>query len=158
MTITREALAQAATTGQALSHLTAGQAWAAHKLAVPPERLQAPLTHHITLLLASIEQEARDAFLGGVKPNDTDEMISRAYDEQYPPFLRQPILETLREGMDTFFPGLKPAGYDDSGEVVYALADLANALEVGEDELLQHAEQRGLTDQIQRTPAPHRVH
>lgn len=132
MTITREALTQAAVTGQALSHLTAGQVWAAHKLAVPPERLQAPLTRHITLLLASIEQEARDAFFGGITPNDTDEMISRAYDKQHPPFLRLPILETLREGMDTFFPGLKPTGYDDSGEAVYALADIAHALEVSE--------------------------
>jgi hypothetical protein len=158
MTITREALAQAATTGQALDHLTAGQAWAAHKLAVPPERLQAPLTHHITLLLASIEQEARDAFFGGMTPNDTDAMIARAYDEQHPPFLRLPILETLREGMNEHFPDLKPAGYDDSGEAVYALADIANALEVSEAELLQHAKQRGLTDRIQRTPAPHRIH
>lgn len=158
MTITREALAHAATTGQALSHLTAGQVWAAHKLAVPPERLQAPLTHHITLLLASIEQEARDAFFGGVAPNDADEMISRAYDEQHPPFLRLPILETLREGFNEHFPELKPTGYDDQGQAVYALADIAQALDVPEDELLDHAEQRGMLDQIKQTPAPHRVH
>lgn len=158
MTITREALTQAAATGQALSHLTAGQAWAAHKLCVPPERLQAPLTRHIALLLASIEQEARDAFFGGVTPNDTDEMISRAYDQQHPPFLRLPILETLREGFNEHFPELKPAGYDDSGEAVYALADIAHALEVSEAELLQHAEQRGLADRIQCQPAPRRIH
>lgn len=157
MTITREALTQAAVTGQALSHLTAGQVWAAHKLAVPPERLQAPLTRHITLLLASIEQEARDAFFGGITPNDTDAMISRAYDQQHPPFLRLPILETLREGFNEHFPELKPTGYDDQGEPVYSLADIAHALEVSEAELLQHADQRGLTDRIQRQTV-HRIH
>lgn len=158
MTITREALAQAATNGEALSHLTAGQVWAAHKLCVPPERLQKPLASHIASLLDNVERKARREFFGGVTTNDTDEMISRAYDQQHPPFLRLPILETLKEGMDTFFPALKPAGYDDNGEAVYALADLAHALEVSEAELLQHAEQRGLTDRIQRTPAPHRIH
>ena len=158
MTITREALTQAAATGQALSHLTAGQVWAAHKLCVPPERLQKPLASHIAALLDNVERKARREFFGGMTPNDTDEMISRAYDQTHPPFLRQPILEALREGMDTFFPGLKPAGYDDSGEAVYALADIAHALEVSEAELLQHAEQRGITDRIQRTPAPHRIH
>ncbi|HDZ49285.1 hypothetical protein LCGC14_0185210 [marine sediment metagenome] len=156
MAITREALAQAATNGQALSHLTAGQAWAAHKLCVPPERLQKPLASHIGALLDNVERKARREFFGGVKPNDTDAMISRAYDQQQPPFLRLPILETLKEGMDTFFPGLKPAGYD-SGEAVYALADLAHALEVSEAELLQHAEQRGLTGRIQRQTV-HRIH
>lgn len=158
MTITREALAQAATNGEALSHLTAGQAWAAHKLCVPPERLQKPLASHIAVLLENVERKARREFFGGVKPNDTDEMIGRAYDQQHPPFLRLPILETLKEGMDKFFPGLKPVGYDDNGEAVYALADLARALEVSEAELLQHADQRGLTDRIQRTQAPHRIH
>lgn len=59
--------------------------------------------------------------------------------------------------MDTFFPGLKPAGYDDSGEAVYALADIAHALEVSEAELLQHADQRGLTDRIQ-CQTVHRIH
>lgn len=157
MTITREALNQAAVTGQPLSHLTAGQAWAAHKLCVPPERLQKPLASHIAALLDNVERKASREFFGGVTPNDADEMISRAHDEQHPPFLRLPILETLKEGMDTFFPGLKPAGYDDSGEAVYALADLAHALEVSEAELLQHAEQRGLTDRIQRQSV-HRIH
>lgn len=156
--INHDAIKQAATTGQALSHLTAGQVWAAHKLDMPPERLQAPLTRHTTLLLAITEQEARDAFFGGVVPNDTDAMIARAYDEQHPPFLRLPILETLREGMATFFPDLKTAGYNDNGDAVYALADLAHALGVSEAELMQQAEQRGLTDRIQRTPAPHRIH
>lgn len=158
MTITREALAQAATNGQALSHLTAGQVWAANKLCVPPERLQKPLASHIAALLDNVERKARREFFGGVEHNDTDAMIARAYDEQHPPFLRLPILETLREGFSEHFPALKPAGYDDSGEAVYALADLAHALEVSEAELLQHAEQRGLTDRIQRTPAPHRIH
>lgn len=146
MTITREALAKAATTGQPLDHLTAGQVWAAHKLYVPPERLQKPLASHITALLDNVERKARRKFFGGVEHNDTDVMISHAYDKQHPPFLRLPILETLKEGMDTFFPGLKPAGYDDSGEAVYALADLAHALEVSEADLVDHAEQRGLTD------------
>lgn len=157
MTITREALTQAATHGQPLDHLTAGQVWAAHKLCVPPERLQKPLASHIAALLDNVERKARREFFGGVTPNDTDAMISRTYDKQHPPFLRQPILETLREGMDTFFPGLKPAGYDDSGEAVYALADIAHALEVSDAELLQHAEQRGLADRIQGTPV-HRIH
>ncbi|MDP3535710.1 MAG: hypothetical protein Q8S08_10010 [Halomonas sp.] len=50
------------------------------------------------------------------------------------------------------------AGYDDSGEAVYALADIAHALEVSEAELLQHAEQRSMTEQLRATPAPHRIH
>ena len=157
MIITREALTQAAATGQALSHLTAGQVWAAHKLCVPPERLQKPLASHIAALLENVERKARREFFGGVEHNETDAMISRAYDQQHPPFLRLPILETLKEGMDTFFPGLKPAGYDDSGEAVYALADLAHALKVSEAELLEHADHRGLTDRIQREPI-HRIH
>ncbi|MDR5900442.1 hypothetical protein QC823_15875 [Halomonas vilamensis] len=84
-------------------------------------------------------------------------MIGRAYDEQHPPFLRQPTLDTLREGMDKLFPGLKPAGVDDNGEKVYALADIAHALEVSEAELLEHAEQRGMTSQLQRQSV-HRIH
>jgi len=157
MTITREALTQAATTGQPLDHLTAGQVWAAHKLCVPPERLQKPLASHIAALLDNVERKARREFFGSVIPDDTDAMISRAYNKQHPPFLRLPILEILKEGMDTFFPGLKPAGYDDSGEAVYALADIAHALEVSEAELLQHADQRGLTDRIQ-CQTVHRIH
>ncbi|MGP9629222.1 hypothetical protein ACT3TA_07255 [Halomonas sp. AOP42-C1-46] len=158
MTITREALTQAAVTGQALSHLTAGQVWAAHKLCVPPERLQKPLASHIAALLDNVERKARREFFGGVTPDDTDAMISRAYDQQHPLFLRLPILETLREGMNEHFPDLKPAGYDDQGQAVYALADIAQALDVPEDELLDHAEKQGMLDQIKQTPATHRVH
>jgi hypothetical protein len=158
MTITRESLTQAATHGQPLDHLTAGQVWAAHKLAIPPERLQRPLASHIGTLLENVERKARRHFFEGVERGDTDTMIARAYDEQHPPFLRLPILETLREGMSEHFPDLKPAGYDDQGQAVYALADIAQALEVSEAELLRHAEQRGLTDRIQRTQAPHRIH
>ncbi|PJX15629.1 hypothetical protein CWI66_00625 [Halomonas sp. 141] len=158
MTITRESLSQAATHGQPLDHLTAGQVWAAHKLAIPPERLQRPLASHIAALLDNVERKARREFFGGVTPNDTDTMINRAYDEQHPPFLRLPILETLREGMSELFPGLRPAGYDDQGNPAYNLADIAQALDVPEDELLDHAEQRGMLDQIKTTPAPHRVH
>lgn len=157
MTITRETLTRAAETGAGLDHLTAGQAWAANKLSVPPARLKRPLASHIAVLLDNIERKARDAFFGGVERSDTDAMIARAYDEQHPPFLRQPILDALREGMGRCFPGLKPAGVDDNGESVYALADIAHALEVSEDELLQHAEQRGLTDRIQRQSV-HRIH
>ena len=158
MTITRESLTQAAATGQALNHLTAGQVWAAHKLCVPPERLQKPLASHIGTLLENVERKARALFFGGVERSDTDTMIARAYDEQHPPFLRLPILETLREGMSEHFPDLKPVGYDDQGNPVYSLADIAQALDVPEDELLDHAEQRGMLDQIKTTPAPHRVH
>ncbi|AYF33628.1 MAG: hypothetical protein VYB20_13115 [Pseudomonadota bacterium] len=158
MTITRESLTQAATHGQPLDHLTAGQVWAAHKLAIPPERLQRPLASHIGILLENVERKARRHFFGGVERSDTDTMIARAYDEQHPPFLRLPILEVLRQGMDEHFPDLKPAGYDDQGQAVYALADIAQALDVPEDELLDHAEQQGMLDQIKQTPAPHRVH
>lgn len=158
MTITRESLTRAATNGQPLDHLTAGQVWAAHKLAIPPERLQRPLASHIGILLENVERKARRAFFGGVEHGDVDKMIARSHDEQHPPFLRLPILETLREGLNEHFPDLKPAGYDDEGQPVYALADIAQALDVPEDELLDHAEQRGMLDQIQQTPAPHRVH
>ncbi|MDR5900441.1 hypothetical protein QC823_15870 [Halomonas vilamensis] len=66
MTITREALTHAAETGAGLDHLTAGQVWAAHKLCVPPTRLQKPLASHIATLLDNVERKARDAFFGGV--------------------------------------------------------------------------------------------
>ncbi|RUR27319.1 hypothetical protein ELY33_15575 [Vreelandella andesensis] len=158
MIITRESLTQAANSGQPLDHLTAGQTWAAHTLCVPPERLQKPLASHIAALLDSVERKARREFFGGIERGDTDAMVARAYDEQHPPFLRLPILETLREGMNEHFPELKPAGYNDQGQPVYALADIAQALDTSEDELLEHAEQRGMLDQLRKTPAPHRVH
>lgn len=93
MTITREALAQAATNGQALNHLTAGQVWAAHKLCVPPERLQKPLASHIAALLDNVERKARREFFGGVKPNNTDEIFSRTYGQ--PPFFASANLGSL---------------------------------------------------------------
>lgn len=94
MTITREALTQAAAIGQALSHLNAGQVWAAHKLCVPPERLQKPLASHIAALLDNVERKARREFFGGVTPNDTDEILSRTYGQQ-PTFFASANLGSL---------------------------------------------------------------
>ncbi|MBZ9568504.1 hypothetical protein [Modicisalibacter tunisiensis] len=151
-TITRDSLAQAAQEGTGIAHLSPGQAWAAHHLAMPPERLEKPLAPHITELLESVERLAQRRFFGDVAPGDAEAMIHRAHDEDHPMFLRLPILETLREGMSEHFPDLKPAGYDDQGNPVYSLADLAEALGASEEDLLAHAEEAGFADQLRTTP------
>lgn len=155
-TITRHKLAQAAQEGVGIAHLTPGQAWAAWKVEIPPERLEKPLASHIAILLESVEQKARRLFFD-VAPNDVEAMISAAYDEQHPMFLRGPILETLREGMDEFFPSLKPCGVDDEGNAAYRLTDIAEALGATEEELLSHAEEKGLTDKL-RTGSVNPLH
>ncbi|WP_081135489.1 hypothetical protein [Halomonas sp. BC2] len=152
MTITRESLNQAATHGQPLDHLTAGQVWAAHKLAIPPERLQRPLASHIGTLLESVERKAQRRFFGDVAPGDAEAMIHRAHDEDHPMFLRLPILETLREGMNELFPDLKPSGVDEEGRQLFNLADLAEALGASEEDLLAHAEEAGFAVQLRTTP------
>lgn len=149
--ITREAIQQAASQGHGIGHLTPGQTWAAHRLAIPSERLQRPLAGHIAILLANTERVARERFFGGVQPGDTDEMIRRAHDDQHPPFLTHPLRETLSEGLAEHFPDLKPGGVDDDGNVVYRLADIAQALGVTEEELHREAERRGIADKIQST-------
>lgn len=79
-------------------------------------------------------------------------MINRAHDEDRQMFLRGPILEALREGMEEFFPGLKPSGVDEEGRPVFKLADLAHALDTSEEALLAHAEKVGIADQLRTTP------
>jgi|SRR5690554_5154832 len=158
MTITRDTLTQAAQEGTSIAHLSPGQAWAAHHLAVPPEHLEKPLAPHIAVLLDSIEQKERRAFFGSIShPDDAEGMIQAAYDEQHPMFLRGPILETLREGMSEFFPGLKPSGVDDEGNPLFSLADIAQELGASEEDLLAHAEAMGLTNQL-RTDPPKPLH
>ena len=158
MTITRDTLTQAAQEGTGIAHLSPGQAWAAHHLAIPPERLEKPLAPHIAVLLDSIEQKERRAFFGSIShPDDAEGMIQAAYDEQHPMFLRGPILEILREGMSEFFPGLKPCGVDNEGDAAYRLSDIAEALGASEEDLLTHAEAMGFTDQL-RTDPPKPLH
>ena len=85
-TITRDSLAQAAQEGTGIAHLSPGQAWAAHRLAMPPERLEKPLAPHITELLESVERLAQRRFFGDVAPGDAEAMIHRAHDEDHPMF------------------------------------------------------------------------
>ncbi|MDZ7852333.1 MAG: hypothetical protein U5L98_06705 [Halomonas sp.] len=153
-TITRDTLAQAAQEGTGIAHLSPGQAWAAHRLAMPPERLEKPLAPHIAALLENVERMAHRRFFDDVAPDDAEAMIHRAYDEDHPMFLRGPLLETLREGMVEFMPGLTPSGVNDKGEAVYRLTDIAAALDVTEDELLARAEAMGLKDRLSTTIHP----
>ena len=155
--ITRNALANAAAQGIGIGHLTPGQAWAAHHLAMPPERLTRPLASHIAALLENVERLARRRFFDGAAKDDAEEMIKRAYDEDNPMFLRSPIMETLSDGMQEFFPGLKPSGVDEEGRPMFNLADLAQALGASEEDLLAHAEKMGITDQLRTTP-PNPLH
>lgn len=95
--ITRDTLAHAAAHGRGIAHLTPGQAWAAHTLAMPPERLEKPLASHIAALLENVERLARRRFVEDVASDDAEAMILHAHDEDYPMFLRIPALETLNE-------------------------------------------------------------
>ncbi|MBP5979070.1 MAG: hypothetical protein KA748_02590 [Halomonas sp.] len=155
--INHDTIKQAAESGTGLDHLTPGQVWAAYKASVNPKHLRQPIRHSMILLLASLEQKARQAFFGGVGSGDTDEMIARAYDEQHPMFLRAPILETLQEGMETFFPNLKATAVDDDGSAVYRLDHIAKALGASEEELLALAKEKGIEDQLQTKPT-HTLH
>ncbi|MGC3873805.1 hypothetical protein ACPF7Z_11105 [Halomonas sp. GXIMD04776] len=148
MTITREALAQAARQGAGLAHLSPGQAWAAHDLGLSPESLQAPLSPHLAVLLERKECMARRAFFDPVAPDDAEAMIRQAHDETHPMFLRGPILETLREGMSELYPGLKPTGVNDDGQPLYNLANLAEVLGASEDDLLDMADEKGIRDSL----------
>lgn len=154
--INHDTIKQAAESGTGLDHLTPGQTWAAYEASVKPKHLRQPMRHSMILLLASVEQKARQAFFGGVERGDTDEMIHRAYDEQHPMFLRAPILETLQEGMETFFPDLK-AVVDDDGNPAYRLDHIAKALGASEEELLALAKEKGIEDQLQ-TKSVHTLH
>ncbi|MDN3553276.1 hypothetical protein QWY74_07345 [Halomonas almeriensis] len=156
-TITRASITEAAEQGRGIGHLTPGQTWAAHRLALPPERLEKPLAAHIAALLENIERMASRRFFDGVAPDDAETMIHRAHDEDHPMFLRAPILETLQEGMETFFPGLKPSGVDENGKPLFHLADVAQALDTSEEALLAHAEAEGIADQLRTTP-PNPLH
>lgn len=157
-TITRDALAQAAQEGTGVGYLTPGQAWAANHLALPLEHLEKPLAPHIAVLLESIEQKARRAFFGSIShPEDAEGMMQAAYDEQHPMFLRGPILETMREGFKEFFPDLRPSGVDEEGRQLFNLADIAVALGASEEDLLAHAEDAGIADQLRTTP-PNPLH
>ncbi|MBE0399004.1 hypothetical protein EI168_02630 [Halomonas sp. FME1] len=155
--INHDTIKQAAESGTGLDHLTQGQVWAAYKASVKPKHLRQPMRHSVILLLASVEQKARQAFFGGVERDDAEEMISRAYDEQHPMFLRGPILETLQEGMETFFPDLKATAVDDDGNAVYRLDQLAKALGSTEEELLALAKEKGVDNRLQTKPI-HTLH
>ncbi|NVF13763.1 hypothetical protein [Vreelandella maris] len=150
--INHDTIKQAAERGTGLDHLTPGQAWAAHEASVKPKHLRQPMRHSMILLLASVEQKARQAFFSGVEHGDTDEMIYRAYDDRHPMFLRGPILETLQEGMETFFPDLKATAVDDDGNAVYRLDNLAKALGASEEELLALAKEKGMEGRLQTKP------
>lgn len=154
-TITRDELAQAAQEGTGLDHLTPGQAWAADHLDLALALLEMPLAPSVAVLLQRTEDIARRAFFDPVGPDDAEAMIQAAYDERHPMFLRGPILETLREGMSEFFPGLKPSGVDKDGNQLFNLADLAAALGASEEDLLAHAEEAGFADQLStEKPSP----
>ncbi|MGE6780688.1 hypothetical protein ACQKFL_23915 [Vreelandella titanicae] len=155
--INHDTIKQAAESGAGLDHLTPGQAWSAYKANVKPKHLRQPMRRSMVLLLASVEQKARQAFFGGVEHGDTDEMIYRAYDEQHPMFLRGPILETLQEGMNKFFPDLKASAVDDDGNTVYRLDHLAKALGASEEELLALAKEKGMENRLQTKPV-HTLH
>lgn len=154
---TRDELSQAAYEGTGWDHLTPGQAWAADALDLPLARLKVPLAPSIAVLLQRTEDIARRAFFDPIGPEDAEAMIQAAYDEDHPMFLRRPIMETLREGFNEFFPGLKPSGVDENGNQLFNLADLAVALETSEEELQAHAEEAGFADQL-RTEKPNPLH
>lgn len=156
-TITRDTLAQAAQEGTGIAHLSPGQAWAAHRLAIPPERLENPLAPHITALLENVERMAARQFFDSADRDDAESIIRVAHDEAHPMFLRAPLLETLRQGTVECLPGLTPSGVNDEGEPVYRLADIAAALDVPEGELLARAEAMGLKDRMEAGPV-HSVH
>ncbi|MBW6390208.1 hypothetical protein [Billgrantia antri] len=157
-TITRNSLAQAAQEGTGIAHLSPGQAWAAHRLAMPPERLEKPLAPHIAALLENVERVAARKFFASTDRDDTESIIRVAHDEAQPMFLRAPILQTLRQGMVECLPDLTPSGVNDKGEPVYRLAKIAAALDVPEEELLARAEAMGLKDKLSTTPHVHPLH
>lgn len=156
--ITRDSLAQAAQEGTGIAHLSPGQAWAAHRLAMPPERLEKPLAPHIAALLENVERMAARQFFASADRDDAESIIRVAHDEDHPMFLRAPMLEEMRQGMVECLPGLTPSGVNDKGEPVYRLADIAAALDVPEEELLARAEAMGMKDQLSTTPQVHPLH
>mgnify|MGYP001392675789 CR=1 FL=1 len=157
MTITIDALAQAAENGTGIAHLTPAQAWAAHHLNLALEHLEHPLAYHIEILLASQDQHARKAFFESAEKDDAEAMIAAAYDDRHPMYLRQQILDVLQEGFEEFFPGLKPTGVDSEGKEVYSSTDLAKALDIPEEEILADIERRGWGDML-GTKAVHPIH
>ena len=150
-TITRDSLALDAQEGIGIAHLSPGQAWAAHRLAVPPERLEKPLAPHIAALLENVERMAARQFFASADRDNAESIFRAAHDEEHPMFLRLPMLETLRQGMVECLPGLTPSGVNDKGEAVYRLADIAAALNVPEEELLARAEAIGMKDRLSTT-------
>ena len=149
-TITPEALAAAAESGEGIAHLSPAQAWAAWKLAMPPARLLRPLARHVLVLLANIDRKARRAFRqAAVSP---DAMIAAAFDDRHPPYLTRPVQAELRRGMAECFPGLRPTGRDADGNALYNLADLAEALGTTEGEITDHAEREGIAEGVTTGP------
>ncbi|NYS60824.1 hypothetical protein [Vreelandella salicampi] len=144
--ITTTALAHAAETGASLGHLSPPQAWAAHRLSMPPSALSDPLPGHLVTILDNIDRAERRRFADACP--DPDTMIQAAYDEQHPAYLRLAIQEKLAEGMRSCFPDLKPKGVDSQGNRVYLVDDLAKALGTTEDELAMLAAQRGMQNTI----------
>jgi len=144
--ITPEALATAAESGEGIAHLSPAQAWAAWKLAMPAERLQRPLARHVLVLLANVDRKASRAFQRAVASPDA--MIAAAFDDRHPPYLRRPVQAELRRGMAECFPGLRPTGRDAAGNALYNLADLAAVLGTTEGEIIDHAEREGIADLI----------
>lgn len=157
-TITRDSLAKAAQEGTGIAHLSPGQAWAAHRLAMPPERLEKPLAPHIAALLENVERMAARQFFASADRDNAESIIRAAHDEAHPMYLRAPMLETLRQGMVECLPGLRPSGVNGEGQPVYRLADIAAALDVTEEELLARAEAMGMQDQLSTTPQVHPLH
>ncbi|WP_445000022.1 hypothetical protein [Halomonas mongoliensis] len=149
-TITPEALAAAAESGEGIAHLTPAQAWAACKLAMPPARLQRPLARHVLVLLSNIDRKARRAFQRAAASPEA--MIEAAFDDRHPPYLTGPVQAELRRGMAECFPGLRPTGRDAAGNALYSLADLAEVLGTTEGEIIDHAEREGITEGITTGP------
>lgn len=161
--ITTIDLERAVEEGTGAGHLTAGQAWAAHHLAIPIERVQAPLSRQIEMQLCELEMGISKTFLKLLKEidrDDTEALLAFGFNEAYPMFLRAPIVETYHKTINECLPriaALKPNGYDENGKPTYSFADIAEAGDMTEGELQEAAKNQGVLDLLQQPPT-HRVH
>ncbi|WP_275289321.1 hypothetical protein [Halomonas elongata] len=151
-TITRASITEADEQGRGIGHLTPGQVWAAHQLALSPGHLESPLADPVADLLANIEHAARRRFYGDVVPNDAESIIQLACDENHPMFLRAPILAKLSDGTEEIYSSLKPAGINEEGFPSYRLVDLAQVLGTSEEVLMDYTKALGITTQHRTTP------
>ncbi|MGP9635327.1 hypothetical protein ACT3R7_19995 [Halomonas sp. AOP43-A1-21] len=156
--ITKEAIKQAADRGTALEHLTPGQVWAASSHDTDPELLKAPLCKHMAWILAQWEQDAVIEFFKDVAITDSEEILRRVYDDSRPMFLRSPILEGITGGLEKAFPGLQVGAINQDGAPLYRTADLAKALGVREQDVVEHARKMGMIDCLLFDEPPHRTH